>query len=129
MTCRVPFTALCFLCGLIMSEGQGQPRENKGLEYSFTGHYGQVEVGGRYAGAEFHDSRPLPSRISLYYPVANSIDLSTDYWKRGESRPMAVGIQIDGDQRHWIGREPWSYTVSPHTVIFWRKEQPGLPGK
>ncbi len=29
------------------------------LEYRFTGRYGQVEVGGPYAGAEFHNSLPL----------------------------------------------------------------------
>ena len=60
-------------------------------------------MGGPFAGAEFHESRPLPSRISFYYPVANSIDLSTDYWKRGDSRPMAVGLQMDGGAPRWIG--------------------------
>ena len=63
------------------------------LSYFFDRHYGQVEVGGRFAGAEFHESRPIPSRISFYYPVANSIDVSTDYWKRGNSLPFALGIR------------------------------------
>lgn len=93
-----------------------------GKSYFFDGHYGQVEVGGRYAGAEFHLSRPLLSRISFYYPVANSIDLSTDYWKRESSMPMSIGVNIGGTGRRWIGREPWSYTVSPHKVIFQRNE-------
>ena len=93
------------------------------LAYAFDKHYGQVEVGGRYAGAEFHGSRPLPSRISFYYPVANSIDLSTDYWKRGESQPMAVGVQVDDAEKRWLGREPWSYVVSPHKVVFHREEK------
>ena len=93
-----------------------------GLAYAFSGHYGQIEVGGPYAGVEFHGSRPLPSRISFYYPVANSIDLSTDYWKRGESMPMAIGLQIDDGRRRWVGREPWSYVVSPHKVVFTRVE-------
>ena len=88
------------------------------LEYRFAGGYGQVEVGGPFAGAEFHDSRPLPSRISFYYPVANSIDVSTDYWKRGDSRPMAVGLQMDGGSAEWIGRTPWDYTLQPHAVSF-----------
>jgi hypothetical protein len=92
------------------------------LSYSFKGHYGQVEVGGRFAGAEFHESRPLPARISFYYPVANSIDLSTDYWKRGASRPMAIATSIDGNSPRWIGREPWDYVLSPHTVCFFRVE-------
>jgi hypothetical protein len=61
--------------GTVFSQTPADP-----LSYSFDKHYGQVEVGGRYVGAEFHESRPIPSRISFYYPVANSIDLSTDYW-------------------------------------------------
>ncbi len=88
------------------------------LEYRFTGGYGQVEVGGPFAGAEFHESRPLPSRISFYYPVANSIDLSTDYWKRGDSRPMAVGLQMDGGAPRWIGRNHWEYVLQPQAVRF-----------
>jgi len=42
----------------------------------------KIEVGSPYVGMEFHHSFPVPQRISFYYPVANSIDLSTDYWKR-----------------------------------------------
>jgi hypothetical protein len=102
-----------FLMIAALAGGEKDP-----LVYNFDGHYGQIEVGGRSVGAEFHDSRPLPSRISLYYPVANSIDLSTDYWKRGESRPMAVGVKIGDGAKRWIGREPWSYRLSPHTVRF-----------
>jgi hypothetical protein len=94
----------------------------EGPSTRFSGKFGQVEVGGRYAGAEFHDSRPLPSRISFFYPVANSLDLSTDYWKRGESRPMVVGIAVDGGRRHWLGKEGWDYVLSPHRVDFTRIE-------
>ncbi|MGA2623327.1 MAG: amylo-alpha-1,6-glucosidase [Bacteroidota bacterium] len=118
MTYPRVFIGLCFLVGVTVVQGQSQSPENSGLAYTFVGHYGQVEVGGRYVGAEFHNSRPLPSRISFYYPVANSVDLSTDYWKRDESQPMSIGIQIGKNRRHWIGREPWSYTVSPHKVVF-----------
>ena len=74
----------------------------QGPETVFTGKFGQVEVGGRYAGAEFHGSRPLPSRISFFYPVANSVDLSKDYWKRENhgrwwlvSKLMAAGIGLE----------------------------------
>lgn len=88
------------------------------LEYLFTGHYGQVEVGGRSAGAEFHGSRPLPSRVSFFFPVANSIDLSTDYWKRAESHPLQAGVRINRDSVRWFGAEPWSYVLSPHRVTF-----------
>jgi hypothetical protein len=88
------------------------------LEYRFTGLYGQVEVGGRYAGAEFHNSRPLPSRLSFFYPVANSIDLSTDYWKRAESHPLRAGVSINRQPVRWLGMEPWGYVLSPHKVTF-----------
>ena len=88
------------------------------LAVPFSGGYGQVEVGGVYAGAEFHDSRPLPSRLSFYTPVANSLDLSTDYWKRGDSRPMVLAVRLDGGRPYLLGKEPWEYTVGPHRVEF-----------
>jgi len=108
----------CFLLWISSGDARAHRDPDDPLQYKFSGGYGQVEVGGRYAGVEFHNSRPLPSRISFYYPVANSIDLSTDYWKRGDSRPMAAGIRVDGGPAHWIGREPWEYVLSPHRVMF-----------
>ena len=115
---RIPMGFTLLLCSV--SQLAAQIGATDPLEYSFSGGYGQVEVGGRFAGAEFHDSRPLPSRISLYYPVANSIDLSADCWKRGDSRSMAVGMCVDGGPVQWIGREPWPYILSPHRVTFSR---------
>ena len=114
-----------FFCLLIIlfAHGNVTSQSDDQLSYPFAGHYGQVEVGGRYAGVEFHESRPLPSRISFYYPVANSIDLSTDYWKRGDSRPMVVGVRMGDGIRHWLGKEPWTYTLSPHKVMFQREEK------
>lgn len=88
-----------------------------GLGYKFDGKYGQIEVGGNYAGAEFHDSRPLPSRISFYYPVANSIDLSTDYWKRGDSKPFDVFVDIDG-RTDTLGNCPCAYSWTPFEANF-----------
>jgi hypothetical protein len=82
----------------------------------------QIEVGGPLAGAEFHGSRPLPARISLYSPVANSIDLSTDYWRRGESQPILFGVSIDGSPLRWFGEVPWTYALAPHSVRFERKD-------
>jgi hypothetical protein len=86
------------------------------------GYNDQIESGGPLAGAEFHGSRPLPSRISLYAPVANSIDLSTDYWRRGESRPFVLGITVDDQPRRWLGKEAWEYVVAPNAVRFERAE-------
>ena len=107
--------------GLFFGKLSAQTSDNP-LSYSFDRHYGQVEVGGRFAGAEFHEGRPLPSRISFYYPVANSIDLSTDYWKRGSSMPMVVGFRAGDSPKRWLGREAWDYTLSPHRTIFHRRE-------
>jgi hypothetical protein len=88
------------------------------LSYFFDGQRGQVEVGGRYAGFEFHHSRPVPSRISFFYPVANSIDVSTDYWKRDNSLPWTIGFRIGTGNVEWINRQSWSYRLSPHKVTF-----------
>jgi len=101
----------------ILAQTSGDP-----LKYFFDRHYGQVEVGGRFAGAEFHESRPIPSRISFYYPVANSIDVSTDYWKRGNSLPFALGIREGREAKRWLGKEPWDYILSPHKATFHRRE-------
>ena len=109
------FVLLSALACPLSAQSTGDP-----LSYFFDRHYGQVEVGGRYAGAEFHESRPIPSRISFYYPVANSIDVSTDYWKRGNSLPFAVGVRVGDKAKHWLGKEPWDYTLSPHKVKFHR---------
>lgn len=104
--------------GLSCAIAFGQADSPDPLSYFFGGKHGQVEVGGRYVGAEFHRSRPLPSRISFFYPVANSIDVSTDYWKREDSQPMIVGIQSNSGAKRWLGKESWAYTLSPHRVRF-----------
>ena len=112
--------SVIFLPGLI--QAQTQLSATNKLAVRFEGKYGQVEVGGNFAGAEFHDSRPFPSRISLYYPVANSIDLSTDYWKRGESRLFHVVASVDG-ATDTVGASPCVYEWVPYEADF--HENPG----
>ena len=90
------------------------------FEIYFKGKYGQVEVGSKYAGVEFHHSRPLPSRISFYYPVANSLDLSHDYWKRDESMPFSLIITHD-NKTDFIGKDAFSYHYTPFSVNFEKK--------
>ncbi len=107
------FLAFVFLSGTCLAQTGSIGK----LAVSFDRRYGQVEVGGNYVGAEFHRSRPLPSRISLYYPVANSIDLSTDYWKRGESEPFKVFVNI-GDRVDTIGVKPCDYRWTPYAADF-----------
>lgn len=113
---------LCSLVVLVPST-QAQSRLADTLAVPFEGGIGQVEVGGAYAGAEFHDSRPVPARISFYYPVANSIDLSTDYWRRGESRPLTLVVRV-GARSDTLGTTPWGYYWTPYSVLF-REQAPG----
>ena len=87
------------------------------LMCAFNGGYGQVEIGGPYIGMEFHQSRPLPSRLSFYYPVANSLDLSTDYWQRHHSHPVQTVI-FSGAKVDTLGLEAWRYDYAPHTATF-----------
>lgn len=87
------------------------------LAVPFEAGRGQVEAGGPYAGVEFHHSRPLPSRISFYYPVANSIDLGTDYWQRDQSQPFTMSVAIDG-QDFPIGTQAFGYRWTPYRVDF-----------
>ncbi|MEJ2535743.1 MAG: hypothetical protein P8048_01570, partial [Calditrichia bacterium] len=89
----------------------------KDLDVFFDGKTGQIEVGGKYAGLEFHHSRPLPSRISFYYPLANSLDLSTDYWKRDESMPFSLSIE-HGGKIDSIGYNGFVYRYTPYSIIF-----------
>jgi hypothetical protein len=91
------------------------------LDVHFRDGYGQVEIGGKYVGAEFHKSRPLPSRLSYYYPVANSIDLSTDYWERHKSHPYTILLTSEG-KTDTIGRVPYSYNSTPFNAQFENSE-------
>ncbi|PAP75384.1 MGH1-like glycoside hydrolase domain-containing protein [Rubrivirga marina] len=111
--------ASCFL-GLLFWWGpatHAQTLQADSLAVAFGLGRGQVEVGGVYAGAEFHDSRPVPARISFYAPVANSLDLSTDYWTRGDSRPLTLVVRVDG-RADSLGATPWAYRWTPYAVTF-----------
>jgi hypothetical protein len=103
--------SLFSLCAVVIHSRSSE------LEVFFDGQYGQIEVGGKYVGVEFHHSRPLPSRISFYYPVANSLDFSTDYWTRDESRPFSLLIEHDG-KIDSIGLQAFSYYYTPFSVTF-----------
>lgn len=107
--------SLIYFPSLILAQTQLSGTDK--LAVKFDGKYGQVEVGGVYVGAEFHHSRPLPSRISFYYPVANSIDLSSDYWKRDESQPFKLLVAVDG-RTDTIGTKPCEYEWTPYEADF-----------
>jgi len=105
------------LCSLILIFACSANRKQVKLDVQFDGGYGQLEIGSKFVGIEFHKSRPLPSRISYYYPVANSIDLSTDYWKRYESLPLNFLFTSNG-QTDSLGKIPYSYSYTPYHAEF-----------
>jgi hypothetical protein len=82
-----------------------------------------IEVGGPFAGVEFHHSSPTPQRISFYYPVANSIDLSTDYWHRDTSFIMMLGLKIGNGEKEIIGMDPFEFELTPYLVTFQKTDQ------
>jgi hypothetical protein len=78
----------------------------------------QIEVGGPFVGIEMHHSSPLLNRISLFYPVANSIDLSTDYWQRSKSRVSFLGLKVGRGPKEWVGLKPFRFRITPYSVMF-----------
>lgn len=113
---------LAFLLAVVIAcdvAGQGSGAStDSSIAVVFQGGYGSIEVGGPYAGFESHHSRPLPSRVSFFAPVANSMDLSLDYKRRDESQVLFVALQIDDGPCRPIGWEPWPYVLSPASVSF-----------
>lgn len=110
-----------FFFGIILLVSCSTRDSHPELEVEFDGGYGQLEVGGKYVGVEFHQSRPLPSRISFYYPVANSIDLSTDYWQRHRSLPLTILLRSEG-QVDTVGNNPYPYSYTPYRAHFENSE-------
>ncbi|MDD5766505.1 MAG: hypothetical protein PHW79_09715 [Candidatus Marinimicrobia bacterium] len=82
----------------------------------------KIEVGGPFVGAEFHHSYMIPQRISFFYPVANSIDRSQDYWKRDTSFVAEWFLKIGDGPRESIGRKPVEFELTPYSVEFFDKE-------
>jgi hypothetical protein len=78
----------------------------------------KIEVGGPYVGIEMHHSSPLLQRISFFYPAANSIDLSTDFWKRDTSFIMSLGLKIGEGDKEKIGLGPFEFDLTPYSVTF-----------
>lgn len=79
---------------------------------------GQIEVGGPYVGIEIHKSFPLLNRISFYYPVANSIDISEDYWKRENFRVMSLGLRVGSAPKTFLKPQAYKVSQTPYSVSF-----------
>jgi glycogen debranching enzyme len=91
--------------------------ERKDIEVNFKGD-AQIEVGNHYMGVEFHHSFPIPQRISFFYPVANSIDLSNDYWKRDSTFIMALGLKENNNETEWLHTKSFQFNLTPYSVSF-----------
>ncbi len=113
-----------FVLYILFLTGCGQnlyDQLHRQLEVNYTGD-AKIEVGGPFVGVEFHHSYCVPQRISFFYPVANSIDLSSDYWKRDTTYIMALGLKIGDTEKEWLGFEPYSISLTPYRVRFWKKD-------
>ncbi len=97
-----------------------QPADSRAetLAVQWAGNPAQIEIGGPFVGIEMHNSSPLLNRISFFYPVANSVDASTDYWTRDQSHVLFLGLKIDEKPKEWIGFEPFEYQLTPYSVLF-----------
>jgi hypothetical protein len=93
----------------------------KELKVHFKGD-SKIEVGNAYVGMEFHHSSIMPQRISFYYPVANSIDLSTDYWRRDTTFVMSAGLKIGNGKKEWLGNRQFEYDLTPYSVSFFKSD-------
>ena len=88
------------------------------LTIESTKEVGQIEVGSPYVGIEIHKSFPLLNRISFYYPVANSIDISEDYWKRENFRIMSVGLKAGDFPKRFLKNQIYKVSQTPYSVSF-----------
>ena len=94
---------------------------DKQLKINYKGD-AKIEVGGPFVGIEIHHSYPLLQRISFFYPVANSLDESTDYWKRDTSFIMQLGLKIGNGKKQLIGLEPFEFDLTPYFVKFHKSD-------
>ena len=119
---RLRLLILPILTAIIAAGCRNQLDEQKdGLTVQVTGRPTHIEIGGPYAGIEMHGGNPLLNRISLYYPVANSIDNSNDYWTRDTSRILRLGFRLNDLPAEWLSESPMTHELTPHHVSFRHK--------
>lgn len=93
-------------------------QDKDGLNIISKKKVGQIEVGGPFAGIEIHNSFPALNRISFYYPVANSIDISRDYWNRADYRIMSIGVKAGDSSRTVLEEETFQVDQTPYSARF-----------
>ncbi|MBI2417606.1 MAG: hypothetical protein HYV28_06825 [Ignavibacteriales bacterium] len=111
--------AVLGLCAQVY--GQSTEQQKKELSIRFSGD-AKIEVGSNFAGLSFHHSYPVPQRISFYYPSANSVDNSTDYWYRDTTFVMDIGIQFGEEKTEWLNKSGLTYDITPFSVAFQKKD-------
>ncbi|MCG6960303.1 hypothetical protein LJE82_10475 [bacterium BMS3Abin03] len=100
---------------------QNEQLTDEGLKIYYKGD-AKIEVGGLFVGIEMHHSSPLLQRISFYYPVANSLDESADYWRRDTSFIMQLGLKIGNGEKQLLGLEPFQFDLTPYSVNFHKND-------
>ncbi len=124
MKVRITLFILSFFFIISISSTNSQTKV-KSLYDSLAIHFNreaEVSVGSFYVGAEFHHSSILPQRISFYYPVANSIDLSSDYFKRDTTYIMSAALKVGNQPFEWIGLKPYNFTSTPYEVKYYKED-------
>ena len=111
---QICLTILILFCTTFNVAGQ----EKELLTIKSVKEVGQIEVGGPYVGIEIHKSFPLLNRISFYYPVANSIDVSEDYWKRENYRVMSVGLKVGDAPKRLLKNQVYTVSQTPYSASF-----------
>ena len=115
---QASFVCLLSLLFFIAINNYPQGLENK-LKVTYKGD-AQVETGSSFVGLEFHHNSPVIERISFYYPVSNSVDLSNDFWKRDSSFVMGAAIKA-GNNMFWLNHEKFEFTSTPYFISYFKK--------
>ena len=69
-------------------------------------------------GTEFHNGYPAPQRISFFYPIANSIDRSNEYWTRDTSLIMDIHLKEGNGAWENLSRQAAPFSLTPYRVTF-----------
>ena len=102
----------------IVSDSLILAQENESLDIVSSKEVGQIEIGNPYVGIEIHKSFPLLNRISFYYPVANSIDISEDYWKRENYRIISLGLKVGDSPKRLLKNQIYNVRQNPYSAQF-----------
>lgn len=108
---------LILLLPVLFSGCPNLPRQPE-LAVKIRNNLAQIEIGSYFVGLEMHRGAPRLNRISFYYPVANSIDASEDYWQRENYHVQKCGIKIDENPIEWLPAEPWECQLTPYSADF-----------